>query len=1061
MASSANNGGWKAPDRVATVSFWGPVATALIAAAIFVADTATPIEFSVSVLYVVVILMAGRFLRRRGTALVAAACVILAVTSAVLTPPRGEAFWGIANTLISIAAITITSFLVLKSQARELALKQQIEERINAEQELRERESRFRIFVDHATDAFFLHDEQLNTIDVNQQACRSLGYSREELIGMRPSDFDVGLDEASIARLAERVSAGETVTFESLHRRKDGTIFPIEARVRPFSQGSRRLFLGVARDITERKQAEEKIRQQDLELRQVLDFTPQLVAVFGANRERLYANRPALVYIGLTLEQWQGITDPLWFFHPDDRERLAKEVYGESQTEGPHEFEARFRRADGEFRWFLFRDSPLRDEQGRIIRWYLSAMDIEDRRRAEKELRNTADELQRVMTSVSDCLWSAEFDEHEKWTYQYYSPAVEKITGRPVSFFMHGPDAWFGIVHPEDKARVAVAAERLISGQVEQAEGEYRIIHANSEVRWIRDSGVVTRSGSRIRITGVVSDITARKRAEDELLRSEGYLVLAQRLTHTGSFAWDAKGGTHNYWSDEMFRIWGFDPEDGAPSQEKLFERIHPDDRDKLREYLDRALAYPLSITRSKDDLVVFADGTVRDIPILSHVSGPSRAVLDQNAPSEEQVRSDPGSIDFRLLLPNGVMKHVRGIMRPVLDQYGDLIQYVGTNVDITEQVRAERELRASEIRYRTIVDHAADAIMLRTDDGKLVDVNQYACESLGYTREELLGMTPRDFVDPNEDPASFRSIGERLMAGEVFGFESRFRRKDGTLLPVDVRVRPYWQGGQHLNLAIVRDITERKQAEQERERLRELEAELAHINRVNVIGEMTASIAHEINQPLSGVVSNGEACLLWLGADSPNLEEAREAVRRIVRDGTRAGEIISRIRGLVKKSSLPKTKLDLNETVREVIALLADEAKRRKITIQTEFAEVLGPVVGDRVQLQQVVVNLVMNAMDAMRDTVSKRLRITTSNGEPGQVCVAVQDTGVGLDPNNLTKIFDPFYSTKSGMGMGLSISRSIVQSHGGRLWAATNQDGGVTVQFTLPRYHDGASVA
>jgi hypothetical protein len=265
------------------------------------------------------------------------------------------------------------------------------------------------------------------------------------------------------------------------------------------------------------------------------------MAVFGVDRKRLYANRPSLAYLGLTLEQWQGITDPLWFFHPDDRERVAKEVYAGSGSEGPHEFEARFLRADGEYRWFLFRDNPLRDEQGRIVRWYLSAMDIEDRRRAEEELRNTAAELQRVMNSVSDCLWSAEFDEHGKWTYQYYSPAVQKITGRSVSFFMQGPDAWFGIVHPEDKTRVAVAAERLISGQVEQAEGEYRIIHANGDVRWIRDSGVVTRSGLRIRITGVVSDITARKRAEDELLRSEGYLSLAQMLTHTGSFAWDAK----------------------------------------------------------------------------------------------------------------------------------------------------------------------------------------------------------------------------------------------------------------------------------------------------------------------------------------------------------------------------------------------------------------------------------------------------------------------------------------------------------------------------------------
>ena len=504
--AGANSGGSKVPGRVTTASLWAPLATALLAIAIFVADTATPFEFSVSVLYVVVILMAGRFLKRRGTALVAATCVILAVTSAILTPPKGEAFLGVANTLISIAAITITSFLVLQSQARELLLKEHVEER---------------------------------------------------------------------------------------------------------------------------ERAEERVRQQEKELRDVLDFTPQLMAVFGVDRKRLYANRPALAYLGLTLEQWQGIADPLWFFHPDDRERMAKEVYTGAESEGPHEFEARFLRADGEYRWFLFRDNPLRGEQGRIVRWYLSAMDIEDRRRAEEELRNTAAELQRVMNSVSDCLWSAEFDENGKWTYQYYSPAVQNITGRSVSFFMQGPDAWFGIVHPEDKTRVAVAAERLISGQVEQAEGEYRIIHANGDVRWIRDSGVVTRSGLRIRITGVVSDITARKRAEDELLRSEGYLVLAQKLTHTGSFAWDAKGGTHNYWSDQMFRIWDCDPAGGVPSQERLFERIHPEDRDKLREYLDRALAYPLSITLSKDDVVVFADGTVRDIPILSHVSGPSRAVLE------------------------------------------------------------------------------------------------------------------------------------------------------------------------------------------------------------------------------------------------------------------------------------------------------------------------------------------------------------------------------------------------------------------------------------------------
>ena len=800
-------------------------------------------------------------------------------------------------------------------------------------------------------------------------------------------------------------------------------------------------------------------RVLETEFRQVLDFAPQLVAVFGPERKRLYANRPTLDYFGLQLEEWQAISDPFWFFHPDDRERMASDVYTVRASEVAHEFEARMRRHDGEYRWFLFRDNPLRDERGRVTRWYLSATDIEDRKRAEDQLRIAADELQRVMSSVPDSLWSAEIDEQGAWTYRYYSPAVEKITGRPTSFFLQDPSAWFGIVHADDRKRVAIAAERLMSGQVEQAEGEYRIIHSNGEIRWIRDSGVARRQGTRLRIDGVVSDITERKRAEDALLRSEAYLSLAQRLTLTGSFAWDAKGGSNNYWSEEMFRIWDFDPADGVPSPTRSLERVLPEDRDKLKEYLERALSHPLSVTRAKDDRVVFGDGTVRHVPIPKRDSGTSQEVLGSTARRKEQAGSDLGSIDFRLMMPNGSLKYVRGIMRPVLDHVGECIQYVGTNVDITEQVRAEEELRASEARFRTLVDHAADSILLRTEDGKLVDVNQNACESLGYTRDELIGMTPRDLVDPSEDPAFFRSVGERLNAGEVFAFESRFRRKDGTVLPVEVRVRPFWQHGQRFFLAIARDITDRKRAEKEREHLRQLEAELAHINRVSIMGEMTASIAHEINQPLSGVVSNGSACLRWLAADTPNLEEAREAARRIVRDGKRAGEIIARIRALVKKAATPMAQLDLNETVAEVLALMADEAKRKGVMIRTEFAEDLAIVLGDRVQLQQVVLNIIMNAIDAMSDAPSKQLLITTSN-EAIQVRVTVQDRGKGLDPGETEKIFEPFYSTKSGgIGMGLSISRSIVRNHGGNLWATANDTGpGTTLQFTIPQYKEGS---
>jgi C4-dicarboxylate-specific signal transduction histidine kinase len=259
-------------------------------------------------------------------------------------------------------------------------------------------------------------------------------------------------------------------------------------------------------------------------------------------------------------------------------------------------------------------------------------------------------------------------------------------------------------------------------------------------------------------------------------------------------------------------------------------------------------------------------------------------------------------------------------------------------------------------------------------------------------------------------------------------------------------------------------DITERKRAEEERERLRKLEADLAHINRVSMLGELAASIAHEVNQPLSGIVSNGSACLRFLAGDAPNLEEVREAVRDIVRDGKRAGEIIARIRALTKRAATPREKLDLNETIREVLALVGDEAKRNSVMIRTGFADDVFPVLGDRVQLQQVVLNLVMNGMEAMT-SVSERARelvITTRNIDPEQVQVTVEDSGIGLGPNTMSRIFEPFYTTKSGgTGMGLSISRSILQKHDGRLWATANDGPGTSFHFTLPKYHDEESNA
>jgi PAS domain S-box-containing protein len=384
---------------------------------------------------------------------------------------------------------------------------------------------------------------------------------------------------------------------------------------------------------------------------------------------------------------------------------------------------------------------------------------------------------------------------------------------------------------------------------------------------------------------------------------------------------------------------------------------------------------------------------------------------------------------------------------------------------DITERKRAEEELRESETRFRTFVDHAADAFfMLDFERGTIIDVNRCACESLGYTREELIGMNPMDF-DVDLDRATLESMAERTAAGETVLFDRHWhRRKDGTLFPVEVQTSVFGHRGRRFLLKIARDISDRLRAEEQRDRMRQLEADLAHINRVSMMGELAASVAHEVNQPLSGVVSNASAGLRWLAGDVPNLEEAREGLRRIVRDGKRAGEVIARIRALTRKAATPTEKLDLNETIGEVLALMGDEARRKSVIIRTQFADDLSPVSGDRVQLQQVVLNLIMNAIEAMSaiDERARELAITTRNVDPDQVQVTVQDSGKGIDPQTIDRIFDSFYTTKpGGMGMGLSICRSILQAHGGRIWATANDGRGTNFHFALPKHHEEGSNA
>jgi len=370
-----------------------------------------------------------------------------------------------------------------------------------------------------------------------------------------------------------------------------------------------------------------------------------------------------------------------------------------------------------------------------------------------------------------------------------------------------------------------------------------------------------------------------RQRAEEALRRSEGYLAEAQRLTHTGSWAWRVMGRDALHLSEEWYRIYGFDPEEGLPAWGKRLQRIHPEDRAKWQEATDRAI----------------------------------REMSDYD-------------VEFRILLPDGTVKHIHTVGHPVLEASGDLLQFVGSSMDITASKRAE-------------------------------------------------------------------------------------------------------------------------------EALRQAQADLARVNRVTSMGELTASLAHEVNQPIAAAVTNANTCLRWLTRDDPDLQEAREAASRIVKDATRAAGIISRVRLLFKKGTPRHELVDVNEAIREMIVLLRSEATRYNITVRMELAPDLPRIMGDRVQLQQVLVNLIVNSIDAMKEGDGARELAVKSRRTEQEVLVSVSDTGVGLPPHQAEEIFNAFFTTKPhGTGMGLRISRSIVESHGGRLWAADNSPRGASFHFALP---------